>query len=78
MSARKKEGEGAGELYFYKEDDYLPYALTFIYDSNYTRDEALEETYLISYDDKNRKIKLEMNVEIDAAQYTSVFEYVYE
>jgi len=74
----EKEGEGAGELYFYREDDYLPYALTFIYDSNYTRDEALEEAYLISYDDKNRKIKLEMTVEIDAAQYTSVFEYVYE
>src|SRR6056297_585930 len=73
-----KEGEGAGELYFYRGDDYLPYALTFIYDSNYTRDEALEEAYLITYDDKNRKIKLEMTLEIDAAQYTPVFEYVYE
>ena len=73
-----KEGKGAGELYFYREDDYLPYALTFIFNSNYSRDEALEEAYLISYDDKNRKIKLEMTTEIDATQLTTVFEYFYE
>src|SRR6056297_2393207 len=73
-----KEGKGAGELYFYREDDYLPYALTFIFNSNYSRDEALEEAYLISYDDKNRKIKLEMTTEIDATQFTTVFEYFYE
>lgn len=73
-----KEGEGAGELYFYRDDEYLPYALTFIFDSNFTRHEELEEAYLISYDNKKRKIKLEMTTEIDATQYTSVFKYIYE